>query len=249
MVNMANGAVQRQLMRAKGVPDDAIMASIMPISVDAHAIGNPETNYEYYLGNMMIPGVFAMCILLVIVYALGSELKYGTSRHLLRTSDGSFSAAVYGKLLPYTLLFILLGSLIVLTLYCFWGYPLNGSLGCMVLAMIAMVLAYEALGVFLVGLVPNLRLAVCLSCLLSILAFSLAGFTLPAEALPEGVRGLTWIFPLRYYYLIYVREAIYAGGFGLWWQYLLAMLAFGFLPAFVSRRLENAYVNLDYPRN
>ena len=45
MINLADGAVQREVLRAKGVNEDAIMGRIQPVNVDVHQIGNQYTNY------------------------------------------------------------------------------------------------------------------------------------------------------------------------------------------------------------
>ena len=44
MVNLTNGAVQRQVLRAKGVPEEEIMGRLQPVTLDAHNIGNAPTN-------------------------------------------------------------------------------------------------------------------------------------------------------------------------------------------------------------
>ena len=114
MMNMASGGVQRELLRAKGMNDDAIMGQIQPIVIDAHQIGNVTTDYGVYLTNVLLPGILEMIVILVTVFALGSELKYGTSRHMLEKAGGSMSAAMIGKLIPYTVLFhdtVLLGGI------------------------------------------------------------------------------------------------------------------------------------------
>ena len=44
MVNLTNGAVQRQVLRAKGIPESEIMGRLQPVVLDAHYIGNASTN-------------------------------------------------------------------------------------------------------------------------------------------------------------------------------------------------------------
>lgn len=249
MVNLTNGAVQRQVLRAKGKTDREIMGIIQPLVLDAHNIGNGPTSYAYYLCNMILAGILAMAIMLVVAYSLGSELKFGTSKHLLEFSDGSIVTAVLGKLLPYTVLFTLLGVCLQLLMFGILGYPLQGSIGWMIVAMLCMVMAYEALAVFIVSMVPTLRLGVCISALYSVLGFSFAGFTLPVESLPTWLQGLSNIYPLRFYYQIFVREALYGTGFAGWWPSLVALLLFQALPYFGFHRLKGAYQYQNYPRN
>lgn len=249
MVNLTNGAVQRQVLRAKGVSDREIMATLQPIVLDAHNIGNGPTNYAYYLVNMILTGVLAMCILLVVSYSLASELKFGTSKELLEAGDDSMVTVLFGKLAPYTVLFSILGICLELILFGPMHYPIQGSIWAMMVAVVLFVLANEAVAVFIVSMVPTLRLSVCISALYSVLAFSFAGFTLPIEALPAGIQGMSFVYPLRFYYLIYVREVIFATGFAGWWPYAVSLLVFLFVPILGIKRLGNAYKYQNYPRN
>ena len=249
MVNLTNGAVQREVLRAKGVSENEIMARIQPMVIDAHNIGNAPTSYAYYLCNMILTGVLAMSIMLVVSYALASELKYGTSRELMELGGNAASLAVMGKLIPYTLLFTELGTALQLVLFGPLHYPLKGSIWAMILAMLLLVLAYEAIAVFVVSMVPTLRLSVCVSALYSVLGFSFAGFTLPISSLPVALQGMSWLYPLRFYYKIYVQEAIFGTGFAGWWASAVALLVFLLIPFLGIRRLGGAYVNQNYPRN
>ena len=249
MVNLTNGAVQREVLRAKGVSENEVMARIQPIVIDAHNIGNAPTSYAYYLCNLILTGVLAMSIMLVISYALASELKYGTSRELMELGGNSASLAVFAKLIPYTLLFTVLGTILQLLLFGPLHYPLKGSIWAMILAMLLLVVAYEAIAVFVVSMVPTLRLSVCISALYSVLGFSFAGFTLPVSSLPVALQGMSWLYPLRFYYKIYVQEAIFGVGFAGWWTSAVALLVFLLIPLLGIRRLEGAFINQNYPRN
>ena len=249
MVNLTNGAVQREVLRAKGVAENEIMARIQPMVIDAHNIGNAPTSYAYYLCNMILTGVLAMSIMLVVSYALASELKYGTSRELMALGGNSASLAVFAKLIPYTLLFTALGTILQLVLFGPLHYPLKGSIWAMILAMLLLVIAYEAIAVFVVSMVPTLRLSVCISALYSVLGFSFAGFTLPISSLPVALQGMSWLYPLRFYYKIYVQEAIFGVGFSGWWISAVALLVFLLIPLLGIKRLEGAYINQNYPRN
>ena len=128
-------------------------------------------------------------------------------------------------------------------------YPLAGSVWVMLLATLLLVLATEAVAVFVVSMVPTLRISVCISALYSVLAFSFAGFTLPVTSLPAALRGMSCIYPIRFYYQIFVREAYFGSGFAGWWPMCVCLLLFGLLPAIGSKRLYNAYKYQQYPRN
>ena len=128
MVNLTNGAVQRQAFRARGYNDSQIMGMIRPVDVDVHQIGNVGTNYNYYLSSVLLPGVLEMIVIIVLIYSLGAELKYGTSRHLLQTSGNSIVTALAGKLLVWTLTFSAIGLILILLLFHRLHFPLAGSI-------------------------------------------------------------------------------------------------------------------------
>lgn len=246
MVTLTGGAVQREVLRAKGYSEGAIMGLIQPITIDEHKIGNATTHYGVYLNNIILPGLLALSIIFVLIYSLGSELRYGTSKELMETADGSFVAALLGKLTPYTLLYILMGLGLDLLMFGLCHYPLAGSLPLMMLTMVVFVLSCEAVAVTIIGLLPTLRYALSIAALFTILAFSFSGFTFPVEAMPAALQGVSVLFPLRFYYLIYVQEALFATGFGSWWPYLVYMLLFIAGPLCVAGRLKKAYVNQNY---
>ena len=248
MINLADGAVQREVLRAKGVNEDAIMGRIQPVNVDVHQIGNQYTNYGYYLTNIFLPGVLALTVVIILIYSLGAELKYGTSRHLLSTAGGSMYNALFGKLVVYTTLFSAIGLILILLMYDWMHFPINGSIWNMFLAIVLLVLASESVAIFIIGLLPIPRLALSIGALYSVLAFSMSGFTLPVETMPPYIQGLAEAFPLRHYFLFYSREVIFGTGFAGWWQEVIHLLIFLLLPSLVIYRLKGAYVRQNFPK-
>ena len=248
MVNLTNGAVQREVLRAKGFNDSQIMGLIRPIDIDTHQIGNVTTNYNYYLSGILLPGVLEMIVILVLIYSLGAELKFGTSRHLMDYSGHSVVTALTGKLLVWTLAFSVIGFVIIMLLYHWLHFPISGSIFNMFIAMFLMILASEAIGVFILEMLPVPRLALSVGALYSVLGFSLSGFTLPLEAMPPYIQGLAAMFPIRHYYLFYVQEVIFGAGFAGWWKEVIYLLMFLFVPLVGLNRLKNAYIHQNFPK-
>lgn len=248
MINLTNGAVQRQVLRAKGLNEAEIMNKIQPVYTDTHQIGNVYTNYGYYLTNILLPGTLQMLVVILLIYSLGSELKYGTSRHLMQKSCGSITVVLCGKLLVYTVLFSIMGVVLMLLLYSWCKFPIAGSVWNMLPAIILLVLASEAVAIFIIGCLPVPRLALSIGALYCVLGFSLSGFTLPAEALPAWIQGLCVAFPLRHYYLYFTQEVIFGTGFAGWWREIVHLLLFCLVPVPVLGRLKGAYINQNFPK-
>ena len=249
MVNLTNGAVQRQAFRARGYNDSQIMGMIRPVDVGVHQIGNVGTNYNYYLSSVLLPGVLEMIVIIVLIYSLGAELKYGTSRHLLQTSGNSIVTALAGKLLVWTLTFSAIGLILILLLFHRLHFPLAGSIWNMFLGIFLMIFASEAIAIFILEMLPVPRLALSIGALYSVLGFSLSGFTLPIEAMPPYIQGLAAAFPLRHYYLFYVQEAIFGAGFAGWWKQVIYLLIFILLPLIGLVRLKKAYIHQNFPKD
>ncbi len=249
MVNLTNGAVQRQAFRARGYNGSQIMGMIRPVDVDVHQIGNVGTNYNYYLSSVLLPGVLEMIVIIVLIYSLGAELKYGTSRHLLQTSGNSIVTALAGKLLVWTLTFSAIGLILILLLFHRLHFPLAGSIWNMFLGIFLMIFASEAIAIFILEMLPVPRLALSIGALYSVLGFSLSGFTLPIEAMPPYIQGLAAAFPLRHYYLFYVQEAIFGAGFAGWWKQVIYLLIFILLPLIGLVRLKKAYIHQNFPKD
>jgi len=249
MVNLTNGAVQRQAFRARGYNDSQIMGMIRPVDVDVHQIGNVGTNYNYYLSSVLLPGVLEMIVIIVLIYSLGAELKYGTSRHLLQTSGNSIVTALAGKLLVWTLTFSAIGLILILLLFHRLHFPLAGSIWNMFLGIFLMIFASEAIAIFILEMLPVPRLALSIGALYSVLGFSLSGFTLPIGAMPPYIQGLAAAFPLRHYYLFYVQEAIFGAGFAGWWKQVIYLLIFILLPLIGLVRLKKAYIHQNFPKD
>ena len=248
MVNLTNGAVQREMLRAKGFNDSQIMGMIRPIDIDTHQIGNVTTNYNYYLTGILLPGILEMIVILVLIYSLGAELKFGTSRHLMDTAGHSIVTALAGKLLVWTLVFSAIGFLIMMLLYHWLHFPISGSIFNMFIAVLLLVISSEAAGIIILELLPVPRLALSVGALYSVLGLSLSGFTLPLEAMPPYIQGLAVMFPLRHYYLFHVQEVIFGAGFAGWWQEVIHMLVFLFIPLAGLKRLKKVYIHQNFPK-
>ncbi len=248
MVNLTSGAVQREVFRAKGYNDAQIMGMIRPIDIDTHQIGNTTTNYNYYLSGILLPGTLEMIVILVLIYSLGAELKFGTSRHLMDTSGHSIVTALSGKLLVWTLVFSVIGFVIIMLLYHWMRFPISGSIFNMFTAMFLMIIASEAVAIFILEMLPVPRLALSIGALYSVLGLSLSGFTLPLEAMPPYIQGLAAMFPLRHYYLFHVQEVIFGAGFAGWWKEVIYLLVFLFVPLIGLNRLKKAYIHQNFPK-
>ena len=72
--------------------------------------------------------LFQVLILLITVYAVGIEIKFRTADDWLATAKGNIVTAVLGKLLPYTIIYILIGWLANYVMFGILHIPFSGEL-------------------------------------------------------------------------------------------------------------------------
>ena len=238
--------MMRASLTASGMDAGQAMNLVQPMAIETHSPGNPWTNYSMYLTPSFMLTMLSLMVLLVTVFSITQEIKWRTSRQWLDTAGGSITVAVFGKLLPHTAIFTLVGWGIGAIIFGFCGFPLHGPVWALLLGLFLMVVANQALAVFVTALLPNPRLALSVCALLGILSFSIAGLSFPVEDMYGGIAILSYIVPVRYMFLIYLDAGF--NGLPLYYsRWMFAILAlFPALAAAVLWRLKRACLKPVY---
>lgn len=234
------GSMATMQLVSSGMDRDAIGALIQPLAVQDHPMGNPWSSYSIYLCNSFAPGVLALMIMLVTVYSICDEIKRGTSIEWLELSRGSMIVALLGKMFPHTIIFSIVGVFIQSLLFGYNHFPMNCSAWVMIVAMVMFVVACQAFALFVSSVLPNLRLALSVVSLLGVLSFSITGFSFPLENMYGAVAIFSNIVPVRYYFLIYIDQAL--NGIDLYYSrwYFVALTIFPLVAATMLWRLKIA---------
>lgn len=248
MAELASGAIARETLYAKGYADEQVMGILQPIKMEMHAIGNPGLNYSIYLSNILLPAMLMLLIFQVTIYSIHSEVKEGTSKHWLAMANGNIYKALAGKLLPQLAIWLVMGAVYMVVLYAYWDFPLKCGLWPMALAALLLILVSQAFGVFLCELLPSLRWALSIATLWGVLSFPISGFSFPQIAFPAPLKALSYLFPLRHYYLIYVDQALNGLPIYYSWMNFAALLVFLALPMLLPNRLKKCLLEYQYTR-
>ena len=243
---LGSAAVGQATMRAKGYTAGQIQAFLQPIRIDLHQIANPWTNYNAYLSTVLVPGVMMLFMFLISAYSLGMELKFGRGKEWLAMADKNIVVAVLGKYLPQALVFLTLIFGYEFYMLHIMGFPYQGHTADIILLCVLEVFSSIGFGVFAFGLMPSLRMSMSVCSLWAVLSFSLAGSAFPVMGMDAAIQALTWLFPLRHYYMIY--QITVFNGFPLIdaWFHLAALVAFTILPWLVISKIKNAMLTYVY---
>ena len=230
---------------AGAMPDEA-MAQVMPIGFTTYGLFNPWLNYAYYVAPCFLVMILVIASMLSTIYAVGSELRYGSSVEWLRSANASLVGALMGKLAPITLAMWLLSVVAGALIFGLFGAPMQGSWVVLVVGTLTLVVAYQAVALFVVTLTASLRLSLSLGGGYSVLAFTFSGVTFPTIAMISWVQPFTMLFPYTYYMELYIDQAVRGVE---WWfsmSEIAAMLLFCLLPLFSFGRMRRVLVNRKF---
>ena len=130
--------------------------------------------------------------------------------------------------------------------YSYLQFPHQNGITVILIAILLFVIACQALGVFMIGCLPTLRLGLSFACLFGVVGFSIVGFSLPVVAMYKPLAYIAELYPLRQYFMIYTDQAL--NGFDLWYslKHFLYLSLFLLLPFFTVLRLKKALFKQEY---
>lgn len=243
---LGSAAVGQATLSAKGATPEQIKAVLQPVAIDSHQIANPEVSYNYSLTTIFVPGIMMLFMALLSAYSIGMELKFETGKEWLARADGNIVVAIIGKFIIHALVFLLVIFLFHYYIYNHLNFPRLGGVWSIVRLSVLEVLSSLGFGVFSFGLMPSMRMSMSVSSLWSVLGFSMCGSAFPVMGMDPPLQSLSWLFPLRHYFMLY--QVTVLNGFPVIdaWFHLVALVGFTLLPWFVLRKVKNAMLNYVY---
>ena len=243
---LGSSAVEIAILSGKGASKEQIQASIQPVRIDAHQIANPTGSYNVYLTTAFVPGIMMLFMALLSAYTLGMEIKFDTAKEWLRMADNNIVVAIIGKYIVQTLIFLLVVFFFQYYIYGVLKFPHLGGTWSIVRLCLLQVVASIGFGIFAFGLMPSLRMSMSICSLWSVLSFSMCGSSFPVSGMDAPLQALSWLFPLRHYFMLY--QVTVFNGYPVIdvWYHLVALVAFTLLPWLVLRKVKNAMLNDVY---
>ncbi|MFP4705469.1 MAG: ABC transporter permease [Spirochaetaceae bacterium] len=190
---------------------------------------NPELESR----NFMVPGILALLLMVITMLltslAIVKEKELGTLEQLNVTPIRP-AELILGKLAPFVAIGIVDIGLVIAVVRLLFGIVPAGSVALLVVLSVVFLLTTLGLGLF-VSTVSNTQQQAMMTAVFFVMIpmFFLSGFAFPIENMPRAVRAITYVLPLRYYFVII--RGIFLRGVGLpvLWDEALALLVFGLL--------------------
>jgi ABC-2 type transport system permease protein len=238
----AAAAIRLSLRTAQGQPLEFAQADLQPIPVQTNALFNPTLNYVFFLLTALIPSILQVVMVTTAAYSVGLDVETRHRLRILRTLGGGLWSAMAGKILPYTVLFMLVLGLSDILLIAEFGLPLHGRSGSLIVAGLLFVLSCQLLGTLLALLLRPTASAVSIGTLLTAPAFGFMGIGFPRLGMNAFAYAYGALLPGTWYLMARVDQTVRGTPLELSWKPLLILLAFAVgLAGFVALKLESMH--------
>lgn len=188
--------VEAARLVAIGVDPVLAAAAADPMPLTAVTLFNPQGGYATYV----LPAAFALILqqtLLIGVGLLGTSTEgQGAERQGGgRAATAGALATVAGKLLAYLALEAVIVPFYLIALPYLYGLPRLGGAGAVLLMALPFILSVSCLGLVVAALFRRPLAVQLAAAAIGLPFFFLAGFSWPAEAMPEAVRLIATLVP------------------------------------------------------
>ncbi|SDW11263.1 ABC-2 type transport system permease protein [Marininema mesophilum] len=168
------------------------------IQPDVDVLYNPDLKSVSF----MIPGLVGLVLIFIttLMTAMGvvREKERGTLEQLIVSPVSSFELLV-GKLIPYCIIAVFDFLLVFAVGVWFFDVPFRGDLLPFLSVSCLFLLASLGIGLLISTVSQNQQQAMQLAILTLVPQFILSGFVFPLEAMPWGIRWLSYLMPLTYF--------------------------------------------------
>ncbi|MDE1992942.1 MAG: ABC transporter permease [Rhizobiaceae bacterium] len=216
--------IRISLRTAEGQPVDAAQEALTPIPVQVNPLFNPTLNYAHFLLAALMPAVLQIVVVVTMAYSVGSDAETQHRLRILRRLGGGLWPAMFGKILPYTVLFLLVLGVSDIALFGYFGMPMRGHRGLLVAGAILFILANQMVGTLLALLLRPVATAVSISTLLFAPAFGFMGIGFPRLGMNAFAYWWGELLPGTWYLTVRIDQTLRGTPFDLSVKPLAALL-------------------------
>src|SRR5437016_2764434 len=222
----AAAGIRLSLRTAQGQPLEMAQADLQPIPVQTHALFNPTLNYVYFLLTALIPSILQVIMVTTSAYSVGLDVETPYRLRILRRLGGGLWPAMAGKILPYTILFLLVLGLSDTLLFVGFELPLHGHSWLLIIAGLLFILSCQFLGALLALVLKPIASAASIGTLLTAPAFGFMGIGFPRLGMSAFALGYGALLPGTWYLTARIDQTVRGTPIDLSWRPILILTAF-----------------------
>ena len=200
--------IDAKIKSKAGLPTDIAIKQSNLINIVDHIRSNPYFNYQYFLSLIAFGHTIQMLLILVLVWSIGKEFKFGTTKEWLQSANNSILIAFLGKATPYFAIFIGLFAILYFIYFILYGAPYYGNIFAGIIATILFIITCFCVSIVFISINGNLRYALSASAFYVAMGFAFAGITFPVMAMPLFAQLFSATMPLNYWIKIMIDQSL-----------------------------------------
>jgi len=207
VIGTISAGVNIEKQRKQGISMQQAMVNYRPIVSNNHVLSNPYTNYSYYLNTGFLAMFFQIFVMLTTIYCFGADLKYSKGNKLLNITEGNLSAIILGKVFPYTVWFLLVGIIMLFSMYVWQDFPFFGNKFAVLLGLLLLIVANQSYALFFISVSNSFREALTIGSGFVAVSLSFSGITFPIFGMPKVLQWLSQIFPFTHFFELLLDQS------------------------------------------
>ena len=226
-----------------GATESDMETFLLPMMADDHALYNPSLDYAVYLALPIYFIMFQVLVLLVTLFAVGSDVDENENSLNAKRSSLSFLIA---KLLPYTLIFTAEAVLASVVFFRWEHIPFAGDMGLFVLLLVLFIVATQSVALILYALFPMFSLVISVVSMVGSLGATLSGLTFPLSAMSPVAHWVAQLFPVRHFTEAMQAIVYYDADLDVCWPQLAVLCLFPLVLLLLLPRLKRIFLTHPY---
>ena len=240
--NYSRSVLVERLNQFKLLKQENISTNIDSFSNEIRFWFNPTLKSRF----SNVPAVMAFILLISTIMltsmSIVKEKEAGTIEQLIVTPIKPIEL-IAGKTIPFAIIGFIDVLLVISVSYSWFKIPLRGNLLILFFSMILYLFATLGVGLFISTISRTQQQAMMSTFFFMMPAVLLSGFMFPIENMPVIIQYITYINPLRYFFVIITGIFLKGTGLGILWPQMLALGIIGIIILAISifrfrKRLE-----------
>jgi ABC-2 type transport system permease protein len=231
--NYSNSILIERLKEFELLKQEYIETNIDSFSNETRFWFNPTLKSRF----SNVPAVMAFVLLISTIMltsmSIVKEKEAGTIEQLIVTPIKPIEL-IAGKTIPFAMIGFIDVLLVISVSYSWFGIPLRGNLLILFFSMILYLFATLGVGLFISTISRTQQQAMMSSFFFMMPAVLLSGFMFPIENMPTVIQYITYLNPLRYFFVIITGIFLKGTGLGILWPHMLALGIIGIVILTVS---------------
>jgi ABC-2 type transport system permease protein len=228
ITSFASQAMQdrsRDLLSARQVPA-AVSFHLPRIGLQTRVWFNPDLLSRNYFVPGIVVNIIMLVTLMLTAMAVVREKEIGTMEQLMVTPIRPIELML-GKTLPFALVGLADTALVVVAALLLFHVPFRGSALLLFSCAGLFLMTTLGAGLFISTISKTQQQAMMTTFLFFQPFFLLSGFAFPIRNMPDSIRYLTYLNPVRYFMEIVRGLFLKGSGISVLWPQMLALAIFG----------------------